>query len=113
MKPRSMIAAAKDVTFSGQLQIQSNEFRAQDNLNSQRRGSSLDRKGRDHLMRNPVRGLNQQCWRAFQSLRARLSMERFLDVNVKNSMWPFKLRVDAVWANEDGRTLDQVVNHKK
>ena len=113
MKPSSIIVAAKDVTFSGQLQIQSNEFRAQDTLNSQRSGSSPDTKGRDHLMRNPVRRLNQQCWRAFESLRAWFSMERFIGVGVKDRIWPLKIRVDAVWANKDGRTLDQIVNHKR
>ena len=113
MKPRSIIVAAKDVTFSGQLQIQGNEFRARDALNSQRSGSSLDAKGRDHLMRNPVRRLNQKCWRAFESLRAWFSMERFIGVSVKDKMWPLRIRVDAAWANEDGRTLDQIVNHKE
>ena len=40
-------------------------------------------------------------------------MEKFIDVRVKDRMWPLSLNIDAAWADDDGRTLDKVVKHRR
>ena len=49
----------------------------------------------------------------FTSIRNWLSMDNFVDIRVKDRFWPLYLDPNAAWADENGRTLDRVVKHRR
>lgn len=111
MKPRSLIVAANDIYISGQFQAAKKRLALEDAANLYPDGASTGLEGRGTLMLGPFRKLNYSTWKAFRSLRAWFSMERFLDVKVQNRMLPLSINVDAAWVDDSGRTLDQIVRH--
>lgn len=105
MKPKSILVAADDVTLSKPLYNPNIEVTP----GSSR--ASMSTKPRGRFILSPLRHANYSSWRAFRSLRAWFTKERFIDVTVKNRTLPLSIAIDAAWADDHGRTLDKVVKH--
>lgn len=89
MKPNLIMVAANDVVMSGRLASAKAELGHE--------LAALQRQG--------------TAFRAFQSLRAWFSMERFIDIQIRGRRLPLSMDVNAAWVDEHGRTLDKIVKH--
>lgn len=96
MKPKNLVVAASDVILAKPVCGPITES----STGPHRASKSTSPHGRSKL--SPYHPL----WEWF-------TKEKFIDVNVKNRIWPMSIAIDAAWADNDGRTLDKVVQHRR